>query len=342
MYNITNSTTSNNKGYDANCVIVFNFILWTVLYSIICLPGVTGNLLSFLVFLKGKRNSANILLKALLLSGTGLNILVIFVDSIPYGCEFTKKCNQWWYTWPYIRYIWIFTPILHMTTVWIAILIAVNKYYAVCRPFNVKFVWTKRRTNLFVIYVCSFVILFNLPRFFEYKVIKEANGKLKEIRTSFGDSVIYQKGYKIYCNVLFFTFGPLLIMSILTARILWILNQKRMNDVQTHFQTLTEEGKKRILKPSNEITVVLLITVITTILCQVPIAFFHLLRSRKRNCADFVYFLDHIAKFLVNVNAAFSFVIYTTFSKNFRKVLINLLTCKKPVNPPRTETTTFT
>ena len=35
-------------------------------------------------------------------------------------------------TWPYIRYIWIVTPIAHMCSIWLVVLIALNRYWAVC------------------------------------------------------------------------------------------------------------------------------------------------------------------------------------------------------------------
>lgn len=310
---------------------LFSFVVWTILYSIVCAIGIPGNLLSIIVFSKtkeSKQNSANILLKWLLLNGLGLLVTIIIVDSIPYGCDYTKLCPQWWITWPYIRYFWIFVPVFHMNNLWIAILISVNRYWAICKPLEVRFVWTTFRTKIYIGLTLFLVLMFNLPRFFEYR-FDYVNGTIKESRTHFGQSASYKKGYKVYSVTVFYVFGPIVTMLLFTAKIVFVLQQKRSKEMINRFTHMAESEKKRMAKPNNEVTIILLIVIATTVVCQFPIAIYHLMRNtvEGEKCFNAIYILNHVSKFLVNVNAACSFLIYTTLSRTFRGRLKDLLSC---------------
>jgi len=70
--------------------------------------------------------------------------------------------------WPSIRYIWMLTPVSHMCSIWLVVLISGNRYWAVCRPHSTCTVWTNRRTGLYVLFVVCLVVAFNAPRLFEY------------------------------------------------------------------------------------------------------------------------------------------------------------------------------
>jgi len=69
-----------------------------------------------------------------------------------------------------MRYIWLLTPIAHMCSIWLVVLVAGNRYWAVCRPHASARVWTTRRTVGYVTAVVVGVVAFNVPRMFEYRV----------------------------------------------------------------------------------------------------------------------------------------------------------------------------
>ena len=69
-----------------------------------------------------------------------------------------------------MRYVWLLTPIAHMCSIWLVVLVAANRYWAVCRPHASARVWTTRRTVGYVTAVVVGVIAFNVPRMFEYRV----------------------------------------------------------------------------------------------------------------------------------------------------------------------------
>ena len=57
-----------------------------------------------------------------------------------------------------------------MCSIWLVVLVAANRYWAVCRPHVSARVWTTRRTIGYVTAVVVGVIAFNVPRMVEYRV----------------------------------------------------------------------------------------------------------------------------------------------------------------------------
>jgi len=57
-----------------------------------------------------------------------------------------------------------------MCSIWLVVLVAANRYWAVCRPHASASVWTTRRTVGYVVVVVVSVIAFNVPRMVEYRI----------------------------------------------------------------------------------------------------------------------------------------------------------------------------
>ena len=64
-------------------------------------------------------------------------------------------------------------PLVHVTqmwTVWITVLVAVNRYVAICRPFQVSQVCTMKQTTRQIAALGVAIFVYCLPRFFEYQI----------------------------------------------------------------------------------------------------------------------------------------------------------------------------
>jgi len=70
--------------------------------------------------------------------------------------------------------MWPVTSICQTVTIWTVLLVTVDRYMAVCRPFDTRMRTVDRATKLFVGVVVA-AILYNIPRFFERKVVVERN-----------------------------------------------------------------------------------------------------------------------------------------------------------------------
>lgn len=56
-------------------------------------------------------------------------------------------------------------------TIYLTILVTLNRYFSVCRPYEVSDLCSKRTARQHIAIVAAFAILYNLPRFFEYNLI---------------------------------------------------------------------------------------------------------------------------------------------------------------------------
>jgi len=70
----------------------------------------------------------------------------------------------------YVIYVWPPAMILHTVTVWLTVLVSVNRYNAVCRAVE-EFGTTTllRRTRIHVVVVVVAAVVYNVPRFFEHQ-----------------------------------------------------------------------------------------------------------------------------------------------------------------------------
>lgn len=301
---------------------VFSFVTWGVLGGSLCVCGCVANALSVRAFQHGQRRPSSTLLQSLAATDLVLLVSVFLTDSVPYICDFARTCDNPWKTWPYVRYFWILTPISHMCSIWFVTLIALNRYWAVCRPHDIGRVWNNAKTALYLVSAIFVVVTFNLPRFFEYRVVfgDVDNATFFEVRTSFGVTYSYKVVYKAMLVNIVLILLPMLTLMFLTCNIL-----KRLRDNARRLVS-----RNAMSRTSQEVTFVLVTVIVVAILCQTPLCAFHFVRyAHSYSCGDTVFYLDNISKLLVNINSTLNFVIYCLLSPRFRASLCMSLCCRR-------------
>ena len=159
-------------------------------------------------------------------------------DDDRYICEYNGRCANPWNAWPYVRYVWLLTPVSHMSSIWLVVLVAANRYWAVCRPHAAAGVWTTRRTVVYVGVVVVAVVAFNVPRAFEYRIeavplnVTAAGGSdveeewtLREVRTPLGVSAPYRYVYKVLFVNILLVLVPLVTLIVLSVFVIRALRQ---------------------------------------------------------------------------------------------------------------------
>ena len=74
----------------------FNFVLWGLVGSCFCILGMIGNALSITSFQKDRRTAAVTLLQCLACSDFVLLFTVFVTDDIPYACDYSPGCENFW------------------------------------------------------------------------------------------------------------------------------------------------------------------------------------------------------------------------------------------------------
>ena len=230
-----------NKHFTMAVVLLCDLVV-IVIGCIVCTIGLVGNTLSFVVLHKGGcQNVGSYLLKALALADNlFLTVfMLINIRSLIYGFVVQSVYADfiWQYLWP------IFLTI-YTCSVWMIVLVAGNRYVAVCHPLVASRLCTKRNILFQIMIMTCAAFAFNVPRFFELEGV--------HLYTYVYEGVLYSiLRYAIPLITLIF-FNVHLIIDLRVAH----RERGTMTSHSNHDQ--------------NNITLVMVIIVVVYIVCQTP------------------------------------------------------------------------
>ena len=328
--NITNTTYYNttmiSPNTSSNVIIVnpdvecmdFLFIIYVVIFGPICAFGIVGNVLSVVVMQWEKKNHVATFLLQSLAMADNLFLLTTGFVQIYSALTLYFGYDDVWIT-PYLQtYVW---PLVHMTqlgTIYMTVLIAANRYIAICRPFQASTLCTLTKVRLQVAIMSAFCFLYCIPRFLEYQLGEEFSPHDNRTYPRAIPFLVQDKLYNIiYENVLYCLFvflGPLVILVFLNAcliRELW--RSRRRLSQQLPGQSDDEE---------TNITQVMIFIMLIFVVCQAP-AFLNQLLNYTETYAchqPYLYYF-HLSNLLVSANSATNFIVYCAFRKQFRERL---------------------
>ena len=307
------------------------FVVYTLIVGMIVIVGIVGNCFTAFVFWKGNfGTSTSFLFMCLSLIDSALLLTVLPLYSLEPFADFTGRLEkEIGAIRPYVLvYIMPLALLTQTATLWVTVLIAVNRYIIVCLPFRAAQWCTASKVRIQLGIVLVFAILYNIPRFATSRLVHVVsnNGTTHTAYagyTELGSNELY---HVIYGNVLYMIFMlvlPISILIVLTIRLITAMNAHRR--IQIDMRTLHNHD-------DTNVTFVLVIVVIVVIVCQLPAlvnqVLWNVLPSEARTCGEFQFYLRPFANMLVILNSAVNFIIYTLFNKSFRDVLIkNICMC---------------
>ncbi len=302
--------------------LLYSFIIYTIVVGLLCILGLLGNIMAFVVFWQDKiKTSTSFLFQGLSMIDSLLLIGVFPMYCIRPFVDYTKWLQVYSVAEPYVLvYILPCAFTLQTATVWVTVLVAVNRYIAVCKPYQASRLCTVAQAKKQMGIVILFTILYNIPRFAEARLVTDIVNNQTTVRpeyTALGDAKWY---WIIYGNIFYLVFLlilPLLILTILNVRLINALNElkRKRKEMQTARQ-----------QQDNNVTFVLIIVVLVFTVCQAPALvnqiLWNALTDEARACKGFQFYFQRISNLLVTVNSAANFLIYFLFNTRFRQVLM--------------------
>ncbi len=229
----------------------------------------------------------------------------------------------------YLRlYGWAVSSCVKLIANWSMVMVAVARYVAVCLPHK-SGRWlapTKLRVAIAVIIGACAVV--SIPRFLiQYLVRDEASGRLRRVRTSFGDSDIYLYFYvPLYYWVLPFV-TPILILIASTYKLIGNLAAAR-------------KKKKEMVRSAQDqydVTFSLVVVIVIFIICHFssPIRriWAEVVPRAHTYCPYGLSYFNAVSNTTPVINSAFNFVSYVVFSRRFRSRVLRLLMRRGTVSP---------
>ena len=215
-----------------------------------------------------------------------------------------------------------------MTGVWLVVLVTLDRYLAICHPFDRMRSFIDRNAKKGVVVIPIIAIIYNIPRFLERKVVLETElcanvTKAWSINTDLRKNRMYFIFYKTIAFFLFRMIIPLLTLTILNIKLMFTLKEAKKDRVRL---TQNQNNTRR-----DSFTVVLVAVVTVFIVCQLPDFILRLLLAIK-SFIRFelnVQYVAHLTNMLLTVNSSINVVIYCLTGKRFRRTLRRMLCCQR-------------
>ena len=284
----------------------------------VCLLGLTGNVLSFIVLLLTFAHSPMFyVLRAVAVSDTVFLLCVLLIQTLVNLYPTTGLLRNCLMYRGYIQVAaWPVLMMTQMSTVWLTVLVSIERYIAVCFPLVAASYCTlpKVRRAVCTIFVVS--VLYNIPRYFEFEVV--ANTDMQ--KTEVGSHPVYRYLYSCILYSLALFLLPLGLLIFLNGKLVLALNHGKKQWKNLHVRQRKEQN----------LTYIPLTIVLVFFICGTP--------ALVVNVVDSVYppiynahpsFLTFmvVANFLVVLNSACNFVIYCLLGKTFRTKLLEVFHC---------------
>ena len=308
-------------------LITFRITVYVFLGSVICLVGFIGNILSIIVLRRDRdrKNTTTWLLQALAVADSLYLLASVLIQTL----QTIKFDTNWWpaFTRIYPRarpYVWPIASIVQTTTVWIVLLITVDRYIAVTRPIN-TYIKKRKHTKVCVVLIFVAAGLYNIPRFFEKEVVTTFNHcknrtEYNVVHTPFRLDRTYFLVYHVVLHCIFRTVGPLFVLLFLNVGLIWKF--KRAQKTRNHLTGTAAHYASVTL---------MVITVVTVfIVCEFPDAMLRIVAvllhddPKEQRTNDTLLYLNVISNALLTLNSAVNFLMYCFTGTQFRKTVIRL------------------
>ena len=322
---------------------LFKFMLYTAVMGLLCCLGFIGNTISFLVLRRDCSTPvASFLLQALAIADNAFLLLWMIHYSLRELIRYIEPDALLDLMWMYPR-VYTF-PILYMAqtqTIWLTVVIAINRFMAVCLPYKAPHLCTINNVIKECLIVTMFSFLYNLPRFFEIEVVStttivaRTNSSLLPdtietinwSRTALGNSTTYNMVYTDGMYYLFSFVIPLLILAFVNTRVTISYRAARKRRRRMTSRRADNE---------NNITLVMIIVVLVFMMCQAPARIVQLIWDYKfAHCRQFQFYLIHISNTFEVLNSSVNFVVYYVFRRRFRTIFWTSICLPSFVITPR-------
>lgn len=313
---------------------VLDFYIDTVLVGFISLLGFVSNITAFVVFCFVKpRQSTTLLLQALAISDCFFIIGSLLYHTLRSVYPYTGIGHAYWDTFPTVQ-VYVLPPwyITQTISTWLIVCISMDRYFQVCKPKKYSNKILVLRAWKMIIGVVLTAIVYNLPRFFEFRTetLKSyCSNKTVTLRSSteMNDHLVYQIVYKV---IMYFLVMYVIPVSMLVAsNALLVKKLKKSSKIlqrnPSNSFTIKTNAKE------NRVTHIVIAIIIAFLICVAPDLFLQVFMSTDQVSLSLTHTFALFSNFFLVLNPLINFFIYFVLGRRFRRHLLKSLRdwCKK-------------
>jgi len=161
-------------------------------------------------------------------------------------------------------------------TILLTVLVSFHRYTAVCKPYSSATLSSLSRIQRHVAYVAAAAVLYNIPRFFEYRRVdiycptpdnQTVFATSMHLFSAVGENRIFRV---VYDNVLYFVVmlgGPLVLLAFLNAKLITALKEKSRRRREMGGVAMTTSRHNQQQQQQQDLTIMLVAVVFVFIAC---------------------------------------------------------------------------
>ncbi|UJR36879.1 hypothetical protein I4U23_029592 [Adineta vaga] len=320
-------------------LMLFTHYLFGYVGTAICSIGLVLSLCSVYIFTRRQMRSAvATYLAGLSISDScllSLGLVIAINSSIPPNQQselfYSSHLHKYLFPYVYGCIIWF-----QFTSVWVTIGFAVDRWFAIKWPM-LHYTYSSKRASYIVLTIYCLGFIYSLPRFFEYEtklqheeLILVGNVTERIQHIVINNKVLQNRTYQYIVHLLLYSLFqsilPLLMLSYFNVELIRSINAssnflKRFTSLYVQTTRVgrdTTTTTPRYREGTITRSVICLIGLFT--LCQVPASILHYIYMFYRN-HPILYICYDISNFLILVNSAVNFFIFTYCNRKFRREL---------------------
>lgn len=299
---------------------------WTngVLLNLVGILGILGNILSMIILSRPQmRSSINYLLIGLARCDTVLILTSILLFGVPAIYPYTGYLRYYYLRLlPEIsRVVYPLAMSAQTASVYLTLTVTLERYVAVCHPLRARAICTYGRSRIFVVIIIIFSICYNIPRFFEVRLIEHLDEEFGIVYCIGASNLRADPNYiNIYIHWLYLVFVyfiPFFSITFFNSMI-----YRQVLKANRERQRLSRTEKREI-----GLATMLFCVVIVFICCNILAIFINIMEAFFEQIYDRLVKLSNL---LVTINSSVNFIIYVIFGEKFKRIFL-LLFCKRRV-----------
>ena len=332
--NIDNASTNCGSGSDT--LRLYSFIINVCINGAFCLFGYFGNIMTIIVLQKDKIKTSNsVLLQGLAFFDSCFLLYAVLYVVLRSVCPFTGDLKDYHDKSPYfIAFVLPFGWTSQTATIWMVVLIALDRYIIVSQPLKSNIICTPKNAKKCVVFVTTATVLFNAPRWPHYYQVgfpeESSNNSASTFvsHVTFNSSLwnpdLYQKIYHISLTFIFLFIIPFSLLMVFNIKLITTLKK-----AQRMRASMTSQPTKQSANTNVNLMMVIIIT--TFLICELPDFVAAIIGAGQFKIDETHYkYYARVKESLLVLNSSINFYLYCLFYKRFRKTLGQIFKGAKP------------
>ncbi|XP_061166514.1 FMRFamide receptor-like [Saccostrea echinata] len=291
----------------------------------VCLFGIVGNILNLTILTRRKlrrslrtvEQAANLCLISLALSDF-LFCLFAFPTTFLPSDHYTEK--------GFILYYGQYSPaiinVFILTSTWLTVTMATERYIAICHPLNQTLLMTLRKTKLIIIIVYVLSALFNVPVLWRNQVIETVTGNNTVVYSlkiiPLGHDTMKDTTYRVVWAIVG-NFIPLILLVGFNICICRKIHQSYLYRKKFHYDQASSQDTNVTLTTTLIVIVVMFLILVAP--SEIVLHIASILHTENYRS------IEAVMNFMQSVNFSVNFILYCIISSYFRKTLRHIVCC---------------